>query len=80
MPNGCGWKALDSFESFADYERMRTSINDQIKAGEAEERRVGKPYSGLDTLNEHWYRCRATGQTWRLIAPDPPFQGIFQKV
>ena len=80
MPNGCGWTAVDGFESFADYEMVRASINDQIKAGLVDERRVGKPYSGLETLDERWYKCRATGQIWRLIAPDPPFQGIFEKL
>jgi len=76
----CGWKPVDGFGSLADYERLRSSINQQIKAGQAEQRRVGKPYSGLQTLDEHWYRCRATGQIWRLIAPDPPFPGIFERV
>ena len=80
MPNGCGWAPVDGFESFADYERLRGLINDQIKAGIADERRVGKRYSGLETLDERWYRCKVTSQIWRLIAPDPPFQGIFEKV
>ena len=80
MPSDCGWQAVDGFGSFADYERVRGSINEQVETGQADERRVGKPYSGLETLDERWYRCKANGQIWRLIAPDPPFQGIFERV
>jgi hypothetical protein len=80
MPNSCDWSSVARFSSFDDYQRLRESITEQVRAGRAEERRVGKPYSGLETLDEHWYRCRASGETWRLIAPDPPFPGIFEKV
>jgi len=79
MATDCGWVAVVAFSSFEDYERLRRSITGQVKGGEAEERRVRKPYSGLETLDEHWYRCRATGDIWRLVAPDPPFPGIFEK-
>ncbi|HYS86055.1 MAG TPA: hypothetical protein VEN78_13790 [Bradyrhizobium sp.] len=76
----CGWELVDGFGSVADYERLRDSLNEQLRLGQAEERRVSKPYSGLTTLNERWIKCKSTGDTWRLIAPDPPFPGIFEKV
>jgi hypothetical protein len=80
MASDCGWRAIEGFKSFEDFERLRGSISEQVRVGEAEERRVAKPYSGLETLDERWYRCRATGKTWRLIAPDPPFPGIFEGI
>jgi hypothetical protein len=80
MAADCGWSPVERFASFEDYERLRGALSEQLARGEAEERRVRKPYSGLETLDEHWYGCRATGETWRLIAPDPPFPGIFEKV
>lgn len=80
MADNCGWEIVHAFKSLADYERLRDSLNDQIGLGQADERRVSKPYSGLKTLNERWIRCKSTGDTWRLIAPDPPFPGIFEKV
>jgi hypothetical protein len=80
MAIDCGWSPVERFTSFEDYERLRGAISQQLALGAAEERRVRKPYSGLETLDERWYKCRATGETWRLIAPDPPFPGIFEKV
>ena len=80
MVTDCGWRAVERFKSFEDYDRLKGSISEQVRVGQAEERRVRKPYSGLQTLEERWYRCRASGENWRLIAPDPPFPGIFERV
>jgi len=80
MTPNCEWEPIDGFTSLAEYERLRDSVSEQVRLGEADERRVGKPYSGLKTIDEHWYRCKATGELWRMIAPDPPFPGIFDKV
>jgi hypothetical protein len=80
MAGTCGWEVVAGFESFADYERLRDSVTEQVRLGQADERRVAKPYSGLKTIDEHWYKCKDTGEIWRLIAPDPPFPGIFDKV
>jgi len=80
MAPNCGWDPVDGFNSFAEYESLRDSVSEQVRLGQADERRVSKPYSGLTTIDEHWYTCKATGETWRLIAPDPPFPGIFEKL
>lgn len=80
MAGKCGWEVVDGFGSLAEYERLRDVVTEQVKKGQADERRVATPYSGLNTLDEHWYRCKATGEIWRMIAPDPPFPGIFDRV
>lgn len=80
MTSDCGWKPVEQFHSFAEYEELKTKLAEQVNKGKAKERRVGKPYSGLRTLDERWYRCDASGQVWRLVAPDPPFPGIFEPV
>jgi len=80
MTPNCEWEPIDGFTSLAEYERLRDSVSQQVRLGEADERPVAKPYSGLKTIDEHWYRCKATGELWRMIAPDPPFPGIFDKV
>jgi len=80
MAASCGWEPIDGFKSLVDYELLRDSIREQVQLGQVDERRVAKPYSGLKTIDEHWYRCKATGEIWRIIAPDPPFPGIFNKV
>ena len=80
MVSDCGWEPVESFHSFADYEQLRKQIVEQVNKGSAKERRVTRPYSGLRTLNERWYRCESSQKTWRLVAPDPPFPGIFEPV
>ncbi len=75
----CNWKAVEGFRSDEEYERFRARIIEQVQLGLAKEERVRKRYSGID-WDEHWYRCAANNQTWRLVAPDPPFNGIFEPV
>jgi hypothetical protein len=75
----CDWKIIESFGSDEEFERFRNRILAQVESGLAKEERVKSPYSGID-WNEHWYRCAASKQTWRLVAPDPPFNGIFEPV
>jgi hypothetical protein len=36
-------------------------------------------YSGSFMFNEHWFRA-PSGAIWRLVAPDPPFRGVFERV
>jgi hypothetical protein len=78
-PSDCGWNAIEGFGSDIEYERFRARILEQVQSGLAKEERVKTPYSGID-WDEHWYQCAASKQTWRLVAPDPPFNGIFEPV
>jgi hypothetical protein len=75
----CDWKAIERFGSDEEFERFRKRILAQVESGLATEERVKNRYSGID-WDEHWYRCTASKQTWRLVAPDPPFNGIFEPV
>ena len=77
--NDCGWKVIEGFDGEDDYDRLKAEIRKQVDAGRATEEPVRKPYSGVD-WDEHWYRCRSTRSTWRLVAPDPPFRGLFKPV
>ncbi len=29
---------------------------------------------------ETWFRCKSTNETWRLVEPDAPFRGVWEKV
>jgi hypothetical protein len=80
MARGCGWVPSDGFESFSRYQDLLTTLTDQVSKGKAKEMKVRKRYSGLQTLDERWYKCSGTGETWRLVAPDPPFPGLFEKI
>jgi hypothetical protein len=71
---------IDEFRSPGEYERFLAWLGKQVDAGVLEEVPVGARYRGITTLTEHWYRERESGDTWRLLEPDPPFTGTFERV
>jgi hypothetical protein len=77
--HGCDWDIVDAFQSDDQYERLLGWLTEQVRAGAAREEPVKKRYSGVE-WDEHWYRCLSTRDVWRLIAPDPPFKGLFKPV
>jgi hypothetical protein len=44
-----------------------------------EEVPVDVPYNNVG-LEEHWYRNTVSGDVWRLMAPDYPFLGLWERV
>jgi hypothetical protein len=80
MEMNCGWEPVDGFESLAEYERLRSRLTEQIQAGVASKKRISWGRGWGTAWDESWYRCKETRETWRLIAPDPPFRGIFKPV
>jgi len=76
----CPWEKINEFQSYSEFERFVSWIDEQVKSGVAEELQVRKPYIGATTFREKWYRHVASGKTWRLVWPDGPFTGIFEPV
>jgi len=79
LPANCDWTVIEGFRSDAEYEQLLSKLVELVRSGLAKEVRVRKPYSGID-WDEHWYRCNESKETWRLVAPDPPFDGVFKPV
>lgn len=80
MANACNWKAIDRFESLAHYEDFLASISRQVAAGSARPMAVDPAKAWGSAWDEKWYLCLGGNELWRLVAPDPPFRGIFKKV
>jgi hypothetical protein len=40
---------------------------------------VAKSWSNVG-LTEHWYQCAKCKSAWRLVEPDPPFAGLWERV
>lgn len=73
------WDEIHGFASpgeFARFERWVAAAIDESLLVAVD---VQDPYSGLPMLNERWYRT-PSGSVWRLVAPDPPFRGVFERV
>jgi hypothetical protein len=70
---------IEGFDSQEAFDELNRRVSEQVRSGLAKEERVRKPYSGVE-WDEHWYRCVSTKETWRLVAPDPPFKGVFKPI
>lgn len=76
--NSCGWESIHGFESPREYARFCAWIAAQVDAGEFEQVPVSEPSSDLIFgVEERWYRCKTSGEVWRLVAPEPPFRGLW---
>lgn len=74
------WEKIADFQSLNEFNRFVDWMSDQVRSGRAEELPVQKPYLGATTFREKWFRHVASGRTWRLVWPDPPFTGAFEPV
>ena len=81
----CPWEEVDGFTSLAEFRSFERWLTGQVSAGLARQVPVGSPYpyagSGQDgTPVEVWYLHLQSRQTWRLVVPELPFDGIFKPV
>lgn len=68
---------IDEFKSIWEFERFQKYIDGLVNEGELVEIAVQKPYAGFP---EQWFRCNGCQQAWRLVHPDFPFKGVWEKV
>lgn len=73
------WDEIHGFASPGEFDRFRKWIDEALQEGALAEVPVESPYSGSTMFDERWYRSTA-GDTWRVVAPDPPFRGVFERV
>lgn len=77
--NACNWEAIHGFESPGEYKRFCLWLSTQLDTGLVESVPVLAPSTDLIFgLEEQWYRCKASGDTWRLVAPQSPFRGAWE--
>jgi hypothetical protein len=74
------WEPIDGFRSPGEFERFQGWISGFVDDGSAERVPVDAGWKDANPLFEEWYRCAETGQTWRLLFPDPPSRGSFVPV
>ena len=74
------WEEIHGFRSPAEYARFVHYLEAQIEAGDAEEAPVDPSYGRGEIYGGRWFRDQQTGETWRLVPPDPPFTGLWEPV
>ncbi|NUW36992.1 hypothetical protein HTZ77_37160 [Nonomuraea sp. SMC257] len=70
---------IHGFDSPGEFSRFKEWLSAAIKDGDFEEVPVESRYWNVENFDEKWFRD-FTGVIWRLVAPDPPFTGVFMVV
>jgi len=81
----CPWEEVDGFTSLVEFRSFERWMTGQVSGGLARQVPVAVPYrcgdgDGSGVLVEVWYLHLQSRETWRLVWPEPPFDGIFKKI
>jgi hypothetical protein len=81
----CPWEEVDGFTSLVEFRSFERWMLGQVSGGLARQVPVASPYTldgGRETiiLVEVWYLHLQSREMWRLVWPEPPFDGIFKKI
>lgn len=74
---------IKEFNSMSEYERFENYISQKLSEGEIKEIEPEEYYHGKSPygLNyDRWFKDCSSDDVWRLIPPDYPFKGLFEKV
>ena len=74
------WEEIHGFTSPGEYKRFVQYIEGQVVSGAAEELPADPLYGKGMIYGGRWFRDVQTGAIWRLVAPDPPFRGLWEPV
>lgn len=77
---GAVWEAIDAFSSPVEYARFTAYIEKQVADGFAKELTMDENYGAGELYGGRWFQDLTTLETWRLIAPDFPFLGLWEPV
>jgi hypothetical protein len=69
---------IQGFDSLQHFMEFCRTIEDSITKHELTPVPVEQPYGSV-MFEETWYRT-AAGQVWRLVSPEFPFKGVFERV
>lgn len=75
-----GWEMIEGFQGWAEFEKFDAWISGQVAGGAASQVPVERLYSGSSLIEQKWFRHARSGKVWRLVRPDPPFQGVFEPI
>jgi hypothetical protein len=74
------WEEIHGFQTLGEYERFVRYLEDQVRAGYAEELPADPSYGKGLLYGGRWFRDGESAQVWRLVGPDPPFRGLWEPV
>lgn len=79
--SGCNWEEIHGFNTPGEYRRFCLWLKSQTDADIIEEIPAGRSKKEIPFgIDEKWFRCKESGEIWRLAAPDAPFLGLWAPV
>lgn len=75
-----GWERIDGFRTLGEFDRFEAWMMDLVSKGKVRQVPVTQPYLGATTFTEAWFQHVGAGEVWRLVWPDGPFTGLFDRV
>jgi len=77
----CGFlEEIDEFKTLGEYEKFMLYLKRQVQKKNLEEVETDENYEKGLIYGGKWYRCIGCKKIWRLIPPDFPFKGLWEKV
>lgn len=71
---------IAEFQSPGEFTRFNTFLSDWIEKGELKEIPNDPSYHAGEIYGGRWFEVVRDKTIWRLIPPDPPFTGLFERV
>lgn len=77
----CGFlEEIHGFDSPYDFERFCAYIKSQLEAKNLVSVKCDSKYEKGLIFGGEWYKCTECNEIWRLVPPDFPFTGLWEKV
>lgn len=76
----CEWEEIHGFYSWYEYKKFIQYLESQKDRGLVVEVDSNRNHSFRGFCGGRWFMCCYSHETWRLIEPDPPFAGLWEKV
>ncbi|VBB09669.1 Hypothetical protein LUCI_4967 [Lucifera butyrica] len=71
------FEEINGFYSIYEFERFQKYLEGIVRTGDMKEVPVQEYYA---TFQEKWFECDNCSQIWRLVYPDFPFKGLWNKM
>lgn len=72
--------AIRSFESPGEYKKFCAYIAELVASNLLAETDADPDYGPGEVYGGRWFKDRSTNEVWRLVAPDYPFKGVWERV
>jgi hypothetical protein len=77
----CGFlEEIHGFISLGEFEKFKKYLEEQVQKNNLSEVDADLNYEKGLIYGGKWYKCLECNEIWRLVDPDFPFKGLWEKV